>query len=88
MSYRPSEPVMSTYVHHEDKCWNVSTIYRQCSSYDYDRMYYETIVWEWDDVTHKRGRICHQDEGLEAHCSILERVVREGAFWEKVQDDD
>lgn len=91
MAYRPSEQVIGSYVHHKGKSWNVSTIYRQCSSPNWDGMYYETIVWEYDLEKRERGRMVHQDEGFESHFTICKSIIRSGAFWdsddEPSQDD-
>jgi hypothetical protein len=77
-----SEAVIGSYVHHEGKCWNVSTINRECSSpYAAGAMYYETLVWEFDPSTKKRSRIVHQDEGFNAHFDICKRIILSGAFW-------
>ncbi len=78
----PSKPAISSYVHHHDsgKAWNVSTIYRQCSSPNWDGMYYETIVWEWDPETRKRGEFVHQAEGLGAHFEICRSLMDSGKF--------
>lgn len=88
MTYRPSEPVIGSYVNHDGKCWNVSTIYRQCSAADWDGMYYETLVWEYNTEKRERGSLCHQDEGLDSHFDICKRIINEGAFWDKAQADE
>ena len=77
------KPVINSYVFHEDKCWNVSTIYRQSSALSYIDWYYEIIVWEYDMEKKVRGRLVHQDEGLENHFAICRTIIQEGAFWEE-----
>ncbi len=82
-----SEAVIGSYVHHDGKCWNVSTINRGCSSpYAAGVMYYETLVWEYDLKTNARGRIVHQDGGFNAHFDICRKIILSGAFWR--QDDE
>jgi hypothetical protein len=81
MPSKPSEPVIGSYVHHKGKCWNVSTIYRQCSSPHHDGMYYETLVWEYDLEKRERGGIVHQAEGFDEHFNICKRIYHEGEFW-------
>lgn len=75
---KPSEAVIGSYVFHQAKCWNVSTIYRQCSSPYHDGMYYETIVWEYDADKRERGNMVHQSEGLDNHFAICKQLIQTG----------
>lgn len=83
---QPDEAVIGSYVFHKEKSWNVSTIYRQCSSPYYDGMYYETLVWDWDSEKKDRGRLVHQGEGLNAHFEICRTIISKGAFWDQVEE--
>ena len=61
----------------------VSTIHRESSVWEYDNdWYYETIVWEWDDETRKRGKMISQDysgaveiDALEEHFTICKKLM-------------
>ncbi len=73
-------PVWKSYVYHNDKCFFVSTIER-----DYDIPYaggivrgYETLVWEYDEETRKRGRIIWQGGSLQDHQHICSLFIRAG----------
>ncbi len=46
--------------------WFVSTAYRQSSAALNPCWYYETIVWEWDQKTRKRGNLIFTDGGSSA----------------------
>ena len=83
-----SESVIGSYVYHGGKCWNVSTINRVCSSPYAPTMYYETLVWECDPSTKKRGRMVHQDEGFHAHFNICREIILSGAFWINTDERD
>jgi hypothetical protein len=87
MHYKPSEPFVSSYVHHCGECWNVSTILRQCSSAARSDMYYETLVWKYDCETMGRGDLVHQDEGLDAHFVVCKRIAIAGPFWDKESEE-
>jgi len=53
----------------------ISTIYRQAST-DEPMWYFETIVWEWDNKTKKRGEMLEiddsgtdEEQAIENHCA-------------------
>ena len=75
-----SNPIISSFVYHAGKCWNVSTIYRECSAIFEGDKYYKTLVWEYANKT--RGKLVYQDEGFEAHFIICKNIISNGAFWE------
>lgn len=82
-------PVIGSYVHYDGKMWNVSTIYRECSAIDgHGTMYFETMVWEWDSVNKKRGKMVHQGEKFNDHFDFCREIIRRGAFWEQNDDED
>ena len=50
--------------------WFVSTAGRMSSTH-YPTFYYETLVWEQDRETNKRGRVVHsQDSGIGIRCAM------------------
>ena len=57
---KDDERIIKSYVWHDGKCFFVSTIDRDSSALQGGR-YAETIVWEFDWPTQKRGAILHQD---------------------------
>lgn len=79
---KESKSTIHSYVFHGEKCWYVSTIYRQCSALYNNDMYYETLVWEYDVLKKERGKIVHQSEELEEHFNICKSILEKGAFWE------
>lgn len=81
MPYKESQPVIGSYVWYNGKCWNVSTIYRQCSSPYHDGMYYETLVWEYNTEKRERGSMVHEAEGFNAHFDICKKIITDGPFW-------
>ena len=67
--------------------WFVSTIYRQSSAcMNNPPWYYETIIWEYDPETRKRGRM-YQTSGshygavvaMKAHAAICVTMVEKAA---------
>lgn len=55
------ERVIKSYVWHQGKCFFVSTIERDSSAIEGPRRYNETIVWEFDWPSQKRGKQIYQD---------------------------
>ena len=84
-----NERVIQSYVTREDKCFMVSTIERDSSAAMPVPRYNETIVWEYDWYTMKRGNIIHQDDGprgcIETHFRICRALHKLGCVpaWEK-----
>jgi hypothetical protein len=73
---------IQSYVYHcdSDKAFYVSTILRESSAAAaYGSMYLETIVWEWDATTKKRGGIVAQGEGLLSHFDFCRQFYENGA---------
>lgn len=56
----------------------VSTIDRDSSAAVVNMRYAETLVWEWDEETRKRGQLVAQDEdgegSIRAHQTMVERI--------------
>jgi hypothetical protein len=73
--------VIQTYVWHNGKCFFISTINRQSSAIG-ELMSAETLAWEWDNETNKRGAWIGQDEDCEdsiaTHQQMVERLFRTG----------
>ena len=79
-----NKKLAQTYVWHNDKAFFVSTINRECSSpLAYGHIYAETMVWEWDCKTRKRGKLIGTDECSEdsilVHQGIVERIFDTGS---------
>ena len=86
-----NKTLAQTNVWHGDKGFFVSTINRQSSAaLAYGRIYSETLVWEWDSETKRRGNIVGQDEHCEdsifAHQRMVQRLFETGKC--EVPDDD
>ena len=65
--------------------YHVTTCYRDSGLPIHDRWFYETFVWYQAPST--RGRkLVHQSEY--GHSDVCERIIQEGAFWEKQESDD
>lgn len=84
----PNKTLIQTYVFYssetqEDKAFFVSTIDRESSSM-YSHRYAETIVWEWDNSTKKRGDLIHMGEGMQGsirtHFNICEKLYKDGTM--------
>lgn len=84
----PNKTLIQTYVFYsnetqEDKAFYVSTIDRESSSM-YGGRYAETIVWEWDNTTKKRGDLIHMGEGsqgsIRTHFNICEKLYKDGTM--------
>jgi hypothetical protein len=64
--------------------WFVSTAYRQSSAaIESPPWYYETIIWEWDSATMKRGDIINVLDGaygykaaLKKHFGVCQRLAK------------
>ncbi len=77
--------VIQSYVWHENKCFFVSTINRECSAIlAYGDIYAETMVWECDTETRKRGNLVWQGEdvrdGIDTHISVCRKIHETGNF--------
>lgn len=59
-----NDRVIKSYVWHGDKCFFVSTIERDSSAMIYEHRYNETIVWEYDWETSKRGELLFMGEDI------------------------
>jgi len=69
----------------------ISTIYRQSSAMIEDCWYFETIVWDWDEKTKKRGSIVGMDDSgiseemaIDNHLLIVKKlnhlIIEGGSF--------
>lgn len=76
------ERVIKSYIWHEDKCFFVSTIERDSSATEAPGRFCETIVWDYDWTTGKRGAIVYQTEDgagcINAHILVCQRVFKWG----------
>ncbi len=68
---------IKSYVFHEDKCFFVSTIERDSSSFIWDRRYNETIVWTYDWAEGVRGDMICQDEDYQGSIRTHNRICEE-----------
>jgi hypothetical protein len=59
--------------------WRVSTIWRQCSSQYSDHWYYETIIWEWNNIEHQLGKMLVMGQGLKFHWDAVLALHEKGA---------
>ena len=70
-----------SYVSHNGQEYFISTINRESSAM-YGGVYAETLVWEWDRETRKRGKIVGQAEGpkdsIYAHIQMIEKIYSTG----------
>ena len=86
-----NKTLAQTEVLHGDKWFFVSTINRRSSAaLAYGRIYSETLVWEWNRKTAKKGDMVGQDEHCEdsifAHQRMVQRLFNTGKCEEP--DDD
>ena len=83
MSYdsQPDKRLIKSYVWHGDRCFFVSTVDRDSSS-DHGGRFSETMVFEFDWETGKRGAIVGQDGGGQGsifkHIKMCERIFKTG----------
>lgn len=79
---KPDLKLCHSFVYFEDKCFYVSTINRDSSAMTGGR-YAETIVWEYDEATKKRGVILTQGEAsegsLHTHSKFCQLIVSTGS---------
>jgi hypothetical protein len=62
----------------------ISTVYRRCSAVlASDIWYFETIVWEWDSKTRKRGEMLEMEDSgiseiraIESHLEICKKYIQ------------
>lgn len=78
---QPNKTLIASYVHHEDRCFFVSTIDRNSSAMTGGR-YAETLVWEYDWAVKTCGKLVGQDEGPEGsikkHLEMCQRLLESG----------
>ena len=72
--------VWKSYVWHDEKCFFVSTIERDYDTYEGTMRGQETLVWEYDWETNKRGELLHQAGGVGDHQQICRCLIAEGLF--------
>ena len=60
----------------------VSTAYRRASTVE-EMWFYETIVWDWDSATHKRGKIVTMEDSgglaetaIDSHFEICRNLAK------------
>lgn len=76
-----NKTLIQSYVHHDGKCFFVSTIDRDSSAMAGGR-FAETLVWEFDMATKARGNIVGQDGGargsIAKHIAMCQRIFETG----------
>jgi hypothetical protein len=80
-SERPNvSSVWKSFVFHKDKCFFVSTIERIFDLYCGETRGLETMVWDYDWPTARRGDLLHQAGGVVDHQQICRCLIAEGLF--------
>lgn len=77
---RPNEKVIQSYVYYKDKAFFVSTIERDYSAMAGVVRGEETIVWEIDKETKKRGDLLFEASGVSDHLEICKQLTRKGEY--------
>ena len=77
---RPDNKVIQSYVFYKDKAFMVSTIDRDYVTNAGVVRGYETLVWEWDVKTRKRGKILYQAGGIKDHFNICQQLLASGEY--------
>ena len=81
--------IAQTEVNHNGKWFFVSTIERDSSAaVSPPPRYFETLVWEYDRATGKRGAIVGQYSGcraLDTHLAVVSGFYRNGRYEEGVE---
>ena len=83
---RLNNQVWKSYVWHKGKCFFVSTIERDFNTYEGTFRGKETITWEFDWESSKRGELVHQAGGILDHQNICRSLLATGEFPQ--EDDD
>ena len=77
-----NDRVIKTYVWHKDQCFFVSTIERDSSAFGDTSRFNETIVWECDWATGKRGEILYTHGSgrgsIDRHLQICKEFYKNG----------
>jgi len=81
-----NERVWKSYVWHDDKCFFISTINRDYDTYEGVMRGGETLVWEYDWETDKRGAMIYQAGGVLDHQAICRCLINDGTILD--QDDE
>lgn len=81
------EKVWKSYVWHEDKCFFVSTIERDYDTYEGTSRGEETLVWDFDWKTGKRGKWIFQGAGVLDHQAICRCLLNDGKIPERDSDE-
>lgn len=76
--------IWKSYVWHENKCWFVSTIERDYETYEGIHRGQETIAWEYDWETSKRGKMVGQGGHICDHQAICRCLIN----WGEIPDED
>ena len=86
LEHTANKTIWQSYVWYEDKCFFVSTIERNFDTYEGTMRGMETLVWEYDFETRKRGKIIYQAGGVHDHQSVCRCLIAIGMVhygWEK-----
>ena len=74
----------TSYIHHDGKCFLVSTVVRDSSAMDGPRQYAETIAWEMDMATKQRGaQVAQTDDvswSIAAHLTVCSALFERGEY--------
>ncbi|NCC60006.1 MAG: hypothetical protein EOM12_03515 [Verrucomicrobiae bacterium] len=75
-----SNKIIQSYVFKDNQAWFVSTIERNYDTYEGSVRGPETMVWEWDPDTRKRGdSIVYQGEdGIDGHLRVCRSLHEHG----------
>ena len=79
--------VWKSYVWHEDKCFFVSTTTRTFDTYCGSIRGEETLVWEYNWETTKRGELLYQAGGVLDHQAICRCIINDGIIPECDSDE-
>jgi hypothetical protein len=82
-----SQTLAQTYVQHKGRWFFVSTINRRSSAMTETELWYaETLVWEWNPETRKRGRMVGQCEGARNSIVTHQEVMGQLYHYGKLVD--
>jgi hypothetical protein len=85
MMENENKKIWQSYVWHEDKCFFVSTIIREFSTYEGPTQGEETLTWEYDYEKGERGQWIGQSGGILDHQAICRCLI---SFGEIPDTDD
>lgn len=72
--------IWKSYVWHKNKCWFVSTIERDFTTYAGVHRGQETLVWEYDYHKAERGKLIRQAGNICDHQTICRNLINDGVI--------